>query len=70
MLGAIGMAHAQFGFFMNWTGQQAGEGYEYHVLAIALLAVILLVGPGRLAIGRLLPLPRRANSRQIVPVLE
>lgn len=70
MLGAIGMAHAQFGFFMNWTGKQPGEGYEYHLLAIALLAVILLAGPGRLAIGRFLPLPRRANSRQLVPVLE
>jgi putative oxidoreductase len=70
MLGAIGMVHAQFGFFMNWSGQQPGEGYEYHLLAIALLAVILLAGPGRLAIGRLLPLPKRANSRQLVPVLE
>jgi putative oxidoreductase len=26
MLGAIGMVHGRFGFFMNWAGQQAGEG--------------------------------------------
>src|SRR5688572_1441608 len=27
---AIGMVHRQFGFFMNWDGTQAGEGFEYH----------------------------------------
>lgn len=58
MLGAIGMVHAQFGFFMNWTGSQAGEGFEYHLLAIALLLVILIVGPGGFAVARFLPLPR------------
>src|SRR4030095_9213808 len=47
MLGAIAMVHGKFGFFMNWMGQQAGEGIEYHLLAIAVLLVILIVGPGR-----------------------
>src|SRR5690242_16255124 len=37
MLGAIGMVHAKFGFFMNWMGKQAGEGFEYHLLAIGIL---------------------------------
>lgn len=60
MLGAIGMVHGQFGFFMNWTGKQAGEGFEYHLLAIAVLLVLLIVGPGRFAIGRFLPLPKSA----------
>src|SRR5262252_3049744 len=46
MVGAIGMVHSQVGFFMNWTGQQAGEGFEYHLLAIALLSTILIAGPG------------------------
>src|SRR5207248_667397 len=32
MLGAIGMVHSKFGFFMNWAGNQAGEGFEYHLL--------------------------------------
>ena len=54
MLGAIGMVHAQFGFFMNWTGQQAGEGFEYHLLAIGILLPIMIAGPGRFAIGRYL----------------
>jgi putative oxidoreductase len=70
MLGAIGMVHAQFGFFMNWMGQQAGEGVEYHLLAIANLLMIVIAGPGRFAIGRLLPLPRAAGKQRPVAVLE
>ena len=58
MLGAIGMVHGKVGFFMNWMGNQAGEGFEYHLLAIAVLLVILIAGPGRYAIGRSLPLSR------------
>ncbi|HKT35107.1 MAG TPA: DoxX family protein [Nitrospira sp.] len=34
MLGAITMVHMPNGFFMNWFGQQKGEGYEYHLLVI------------------------------------
>src|SRR5437764_15396994 len=45
MLGAIGMVDIDFGFFMNWTGHQAGEGFEYHLLAIGLVLVILVAGP-------------------------
>src|SRR6476660_8406127 len=41
MLGAIGMVHTKFGFFMNWTGNQAGEGFEYHLLAIGILLPIV-----------------------------
>jgi putative oxidoreductase len=58
MLGAIAMVHGKVGFFMNWMGNQAGEGFEYHLLAIAVLLVIVIAGPGRYAIGRSLPLPR------------
>ena len=60
MLGAIAMVHWKVGFFMNWMGNQAGEGFEYHLLAIGILLVILIVGPGRYALGRSLPLPRSA----------
>jgi len=60
MLGAIGMVHGKFGFFMNWTGKQPGEGFEYHLLAIAVLLTILIAGPGRYALGRYLPLPKAA----------
>ncbi len=70
MLGAIVMVHGKVGFFMNWMGQQAGEGFEYHVLAIAVLLVILIVGPGRFAIGRYLPLPKAKRSQRPIAVLE
>jgi len=60
MLGAVAMVHGKVGFFMNWTGNQGGEGFEYHLLAIAILLVILIAGPGRLAVARVLPLPRWA----------
>src|SRR5215813_10727980 len=42
MLGAVGMVHGKFGFFMNWTGSQAGEGFEYHLLVIGTLLPILI----------------------------
>jgi putative oxidoreductase len=57
MLGAIVITHAQFGFFMNWTGMQKGEGFEYHLVMIGLLLPTLVAGPGRFSLARLLPLP-------------
>src|SRR5690349_236668 len=42
MLVAVFKVHAANGFFMNWTGKQKGEGFEYHLMAIAIaLAVVL-----------------------------
>jgi len=54
MLVAIATVHHVNGFFMNWTGQQKGEGYEYHLLAIALAIVVLVKGAGALSLDRLL----------------
>jgi putative oxidoreductase len=54
MLGAIFIVHAQFGFFMNWFGNQKGEGIEYHLLAIALALIVLVKGSGCCSIDRLL----------------
>lgn len=52
MLGAIAMVHLKFGFFMNWFGNQPGEGFEYHLLAIALALAIAVRGAGALSIDR------------------
>lgn len=54
MLGAIWTSHAQYGFFMNWSGNQAGQGFEYHLLAIGLALVVLIKGGGAWAVDRLL----------------
>ena len=29
---------------MNWLGQQAGEGFEYHLLVIGMSLALLVVG--------------------------
>lgn len=50
MVGAIGTVHATHGFFMNWSGAQQGEGFEYHLLVIGLALAIVLKGGGRLSL--------------------
>ena len=52
MIGAIATVHASQGFFMNWSGTQAGEGFEYHLLALGLVAVLLAQGGGRWSLDR------------------
>jgi putative oxidoreductase len=47
MVVAIAMVHAQYGFFMNWFGAQKGEGYEYHLLVIAIAVVLMIRGGGK-----------------------
>ncbi len=54
MVGAIAMVHLTNGFFMNWSGAQAGEGFEYHLLAIAISLALVLGGGGMAAVDRLL----------------
>jgi len=50
MLGAVGMVHAKNGFFMNWFGQQQGEGFEYHLLALGLAVALMIRGGGRASV--------------------
>jgi putative oxidoreductase len=46
MLVAIVKVHASNGLFMNWAGNQKGEGFEYHLLAIAIALAVLIKGSG------------------------
>jgi len=50
MLGAMLMVHLEHGFFMNWSGKQQGEGFEYHLLAMGLALAIMAIGGGRWSI--------------------
>ena len=52
MLGAITTVHAQHGLFMNWTGAQAGEGFEYHLLIIGAAMALVFAGAGRWSLDR------------------
>ncbi|HLJ28137.1 MAG TPA: DoxX family protein [Candidatus Angelobacter sp.] len=61
MVVAIFMVHSKFGLFMNWFGNQQGEGYEYHLLAIAIGLAILVRGCGALSIDRALSSSPRAQ---------
>lgn len=44
--------HATNGFFMNWYGNQAGEGFEYHLLVLGLALALILRGGGRASLDR------------------
>ncbi|TGN20084.1 DoxX family protein [Leptospira idonii] len=46
MFGAAFLAHRQNGFFINWSGAQKGEGYEFHILAIGLGIALGFTGGG------------------------
>jgi putative oxidoreductase len=49
---AIAMVHFANGPFMNWYGNQKGEGYEYHLLAIVIALTIMIRGAGALSVDR------------------
>ena len=57
MVVAVALVHHQFGFFMNWTGVQKGEGYEYHLLVLATTAFLMIRGAGAASVDRLLYSP-------------
>jgi len=54
MVGAIATVHIKVGFFMNWTGQQKGEGFEYHLLALAIAIALLIRGGGAYSVDHAL----------------
>lgn len=56
MIGAIVKVHRGTGFFMNWAGKHpAGqEGYEFHLLVIAISAALLVTGGGTFSIDGVL----------------
>jgi putative oxidoreductase len=54
MVVAVLTVHLPNGLFMNWTGAQKGEGFEYHLLAIAIGIAILVRGGGAVSMDRAL----------------
>jgi putative oxidoreductase len=51
---AVFMVHLPNGLFMNWYGNQKGEGFEFHLLAIAIALTIMARGSGALSVDRAL----------------
>jgi len=54
MVVAIATVHAPFGFFMNWNGNQKGEGFEYHLLVLAITLFLMIRGAGAFSVDRAL----------------
>jgi putative oxidoreductase len=54
MLVAVFSVHYRFGLFMNWYGNQRGEGIEFHLLAIAIALTVIVRGAGAFSLDRVL----------------
>lgn len=54
IIGAFFVDHISNGFFMNWLGNQKGEGYEFDILFIAMAVVLTIKGSGKFSVDRLL----------------
>lgn len=62
MIVAVAMVEGHTGFFMNWEGQKQGEGYEYHLLVLAMTYALILRGAGSLSIDGLLTRNRQLEA--------
>ena len=54
MVVAVVMVHRHFGLFANWAGDQKGEGFEYHLLAVVICLAVMVKGSGAFSIDRAL----------------
>lgn len=50
MTGIIFSSHIPNGFFMNWFGNQKGEGFEFHLLVIGLAIATFITGGGKYSV--------------------
>jgi putative oxidoreductase len=57
MLVAIFTLHYANGLFMNWAGNQKGEGFEYHLLVLAIIAALMIRGGGAASVDLALSRP-------------
>jgi putative oxidoreductase len=48
------MNHLKHGFFMNWSGLQKGEGFEFHLLVIGIAFALMVTGGGIFSFDRAL----------------
>jgi putative oxidoreductase len=53
------LVHLPNGFFMNWAGKQAGEGFEYHILVAGMSLALVIGGGGKWSVDRVLSLRHR-----------
>jgi putative oxidoreductase len=66
MVGAVALVHLPNGFFMNWSGAQAGEGFEFHILALALSLPLMVTGGGAFSVDGWLARRRSASTQPLL----
>src|SRR5216684_3194493 len=64
MVVAIATVHGASGFFMNWSGTQKGEGFEYHLLVLAMTAFLMIRGAGAFSVDRALTVAKPSGTVQ------
>lgn len=57
------MVHIPNGFFMNWTGKQAGEGFEFHLLVVGMALSLIISGGGKWSLDHLIAGPSSHSSK-------
>lgn len=64
MVGAIALVHGRWGFYMNWYAERRGEGFEFHLLILAIMIVLIVRGGGKASVDRWISgrLEDRSNS--------
>jgi putative oxidoreductase len=70
MVVAMLTVHLSYGLFMNWYGNKPGEGFEYHLVVLALAILVFVKGAGAfsfdLALSRHLPAPNNVASERMI----
>lgn len=61
-IGMIVTVHLPLGFFMNWFGNQKGEGFEYHLLLIGITIPLIISGGGKFSLDLLISKGFNRNS--------
>jgi putative oxidoreductase len=61
---AIYKVHWHNGLFMNWGGNQRGEGFEYHILVIGMCLALIILGGGLLSVDRAFSNASPARSKR------
>jgi putative oxidoreductase len=66
MFGALYFDHAQHGFYMNWFGNQKGEGYEFDILTFGLSLAVVINGSGVFSLDHYLFKTKAVNENKTV----
>jgi putative oxidoreductase len=65
-IGVVLKVHLANGFFMNWAGNQKGEGIEYFILLLGLALILMITGGGKASVDA--ALTSTSNTRKSIPV--